>query len=294
MVRIEGFTPPIISRSVFDRAQEVKCEPKALVRSDKKAYLVTGFSRCMSCGTPVVGSCLNRNWRYYRCRATAPTAARPATCSEKYIPADAFEEEVWTLFCEVVRDPAVLVAELRRHLEGGVGDTADEQAKLRREAGELRREQARLLSLRQKDEDGLIDDELILGQLAPLRALFDEKQRALAALEEQEQERNRDDTALIESRIVEMCQGVSSKLDDMDFQGKRALLEAFGVKVQATREDFQLVVEVSPEVTTIGQTLVSMMIVGFVLWSLGLGMRLSLERPRWKFSSCSSIPIPSP
>ena len=56
VVRIEGFTPAIISRSVFDRAQELKCEPRAVVRAEKKSYLLTGFSRCLKCGAAVVGS----------------------------------------------------------------------------------------------------------------------------------------------------------------------------------------------------------------------------------------------
>ena len=81
----------------------------------------------------------------------------------------------------------------------------------------------------------------------------DEKQRALALLEEQE--RSRDDAALDQGRIVEMCERVSSKLDGLDFQGKRAVMEAFGVKIHVIRDDFRLVMEVSPEVTTIEQTL---------------------------------------
>ena len=252
VVRIEGYTPPIISRAVFERAQELREEPRAVVRAEKKEYVLTGFSRCLTCGGRVSGACLSGKFRYYRCRMTGPTAARPATCSELYIPADEYEEEVWTLFCHVVRDPAVLVADVRSRRENGVGNTAEEKAKLRREVGRLGREQARLLSLRLKDEENLIDDEIFFGQLAPVKALYDEKQRAIAKLEEQE--RNNDDAALVESRIVEMCRVASSKLDHLDFQGKRALMTAFGVKVHVIRDDFRLEVEVSPEVTTIGQT----------------------------------------
>ena len=253
VVRIEGFTPPIISRPVYELAQEIREEPRAVVRAGKKEYLLTSFSRCLTCDGPVSGACLNRNYRYYRCRNTMATPARPATCREKYIPADDYEEEVWTLFSDVVREPAVLVADVRSRFETGVGNTAEEKSKLRSEMDRLQREQARLLGLRQKDEENLIDDEILLGQLAPVRALYDEKLRALAELEKQE--RSNDDAALIESRIVKMCQKASANLEDLDFQGKRALMRSFGVKVHVNVDDFRLVVEVSPEVTTIGQTL---------------------------------------
>ena len=255
VIRIEGFTPPIISRAVFDSVQERKCEPRPRATPSKKAYLLTSFSRCMSCGLPVVGACLNRKWRYYRCRGTVPTASRPATCNERYIPADAYEEAVWGLVSEVVRDPAVIVSELHSRFESGSGNTAAEKARLVREVQELGREQARLLGLRQKDKEGLIDEEILLSQLAPVKALSDEKRRALAELEEQESAR--DDAALMERRIVEVCEKVSSKLETLDFDGKRELLGAFRAKVHATRDEFRVVLEVSPELTTTGQTLAS-------------------------------------
>ena len=147
----------------------------------------------------------------------------------------------------------MLVAELRRHLEGGAGATSEEKFKIGREVAELMREETLLLVLRQKDTEGLIDENIFFGQFAPVRAIQDEKQRALALLEEQE--RSRDDAALDQGRIVEMCERVSSKLDGLDFQGKRAVMEAFGVKIHVIRDDFRLVMEVSPEVTTIEQTL---------------------------------------
>ena len=56
---------------------------------------MTGFTRCLKCGGPVVGACLNKSYRYYRCRATVPTSIGPATCKARYIPADDLEGYVW-------------------------------------------------------------------------------------------------------------------------------------------------------------------------------------------------------
>ena len=179
-VRIEGFTPPIISRDVFDRAQDIKCEPSTRVISERKEYIMTGFSRCLTCASAVVGACMSRRYRYYRCRATT---AQPATCSERYIPADGYDGEAWTVFSEAIREPEAVVAEFWRHLNV---DTADEEAKVRREVEELRRKQASMLELRRKDTEGPVDDDIFLAQLAPVKALYDEKQWELALLEEQE------------------------------------------------------------------------------------------------------------
>ena len=145
-----------------------------------------------------------------------------------------------------------MVVEFWRHLNVDTGDTADEEAKVRRKVEELRREQARMLELRRKDTEGFVDDEIFLAQLAPVKTLYDEKRRALAVLEEQR--RNKDDASLVEERIVEMCQQVSAGLENLDFWGKRRVLEAFGVKVHVNRDDFRMVMEMSPEITTIGQT----------------------------------------
>ena len=214
-IPIDDFTPPIISRAVFDRAQEIKCDPSTRVVSEKKQCVMTGFSRGSGCTAAVVGSCMCGRYRYYHCRATT---AQPPKCRERYIPADDYEEEAWTVFSEAIREPETVVAEFWSHLNVDTGDTADEEAKVRREVEELRREQARMLELRRKDTEGLFDDEIFLAQLAPVKALYDEKRRALAVLEEQR--RNKDDASLVEERIVEMCQQVSAGLEDLDFWGR--------------------------------------------------------------------------
>lgn len=68
-------TPAIINKELFDRVQA------ALVRSKElhpgKAtheYLLTGFAVCEYCGSPLVGSCLRGQYRYYHCRGAYPTA----------------------------------------------------------------------------------------------------------------------------------------------------------------------------------------------------------------------------
>ena len=250
VIRIEGFSPPIINKELFDIVQERITVRQAKVTKSKRRYLMTGFTRCLICGGNVVGACLGGRYRYYRCRATVPTFTRPATCHARYIPADAFEEVAWRTLTNALRHPAILVAELQDHFATGGGDLGQQMAALRREILDLKGQQRRLLEQRQLD---YIDQELLEGQIGPVKALCDEKERALQVLEDQQ--RHRDDAAEVERRIVEICQQVSQKLECLEFEGKRATLAAFGAKIEATREEMSITIVVDPKFTTIGQTL---------------------------------------
>ena len=198
VIRIEGFTPAIISEELFELVRERMDSRQAVVRESGRRYLLTGFVRCLFCGGRVVGACLSGKYRYYRCRATAPTSVSPASCNARYMPADDLEEWVYDTLSEIVRDPAVLAAELLGHLLDGVGDTFGEIDSLRREVRKLGEQQGRLM-----DQMGneLIDQEILESRIAPVKALYDEKRRLLRVLEEQRS--LRDDAPLVRERITE-------------------------------------------------------------------------------------------
>ena len=253
VIRIEGFTPAIISLEVHELANERIKSRQAVVRESGRRYLLTGFVRCLLCGSRVVGACLSGKYRYYRCRATTPTSTQPATCKTPYIPADKLEEWVFERLSEIVRDPNILAAELEGHLLEGVGDTSGEIASLKREIRDLAQQQGRLM-----DQLGneLIDQEILESRIAPIKALYDEKRQLLRVLEEQE--RLRDDAAVVRERITEYCRQLEEKLDHLDFDGRRALLGVFGIRVEASRDDVSITVVLDPkyaEFTTIERTL---------------------------------------
>ena len=160
-------------------------------------------------------------YRYYRCRATVPTSTRPAPCDALYIPADEFEDVAWRTLAESIRHPAVMVAELQDLFATGGGDIGQEIASLKRERLDLKGQQSRLLELFQKT---YIDEDLLEGQIGPLKALSDEKERALRVLEDQL--RHKDDAAEVERRIVAVCREVSERLDNLEYEGKRATFAA--------------------------------------------------------------------
>ena len=80
----------------------------------------------------------------------------------------------------------------------------------------------------------------------------------------------RDNAAETRDRIADYCRQLDPKLANSDFDGKRALLGAFGVRVQATRDDVTITVVLDPRLddfTTIART-----------WAL---RRVRSRRCRW-------------
>ncbi len=251
-IRIEGFTPRIISDALFNGVQERLRVRQAQAKRPGTRYQLTGFVRCGKCGAPVCGASLQRKHRYYRCRATAPTTIVPAMCDALYIRADSLESLVWDKVASTIKDPSVLIAELQHHFATGEGDLGGKMADLRREIADLKGQQRRLIEMRQKEG---FDLEIVETQLGPVKALCDEKEASLRLLEEQQ--RQRDDAAEAGERIAAFCKRLAEGIDDLDLYGKRAMLAAFGVRVEATREEVSITIVVDPNVTTIARTLAS-------------------------------------
>ena len=250
VIPIDGFSPPIISQELFDLVQNRIASRQAKKTRAKHRYLLTGHTKCTTCGSPVVGACLSGSYRYYRCRATVPTSAGPASCRSRYIRAEDLEEYVFGKVIEAVSNPAVIVAELEDVIVGGAGDTSQEMNQLKREIRDLEGQQIRLIQQRSKD---VIDQELLERQIGPVKALCDEKRQSLRVLEEQQ--RVRDSKWERESRVHWLCQQLAVKLESLDFDEKRALLGAFAVEVKASRDEADIKLVLDPKFTTIEQTL---------------------------------------
>ena len=249
-VTLVGYSPPIICKELFDRVQESLAIRQSKHTPSKHRYLLTGFAKCIKCGSPIVGGALSRNRRYYRCRRNVPAVAgAPIECKARYMYADAMEEVVWRRVSDALKNPEILIAELRSHFETGGGNLGQAMADLRGEILDLKTQQRRLMELWQKD---MIDMGLLEGQIAPLKSLCDEKEQDLRVLEEQQ--KVRDDGAEMEGRISELCQRFAEKLDGMDFEEKRATLGAFSVKVLASRDELSISLIVDPNVVTTEQT----------------------------------------
>ncbi len=263
-ILVEGFTPQLISPRYFQSVQERLATRPGRWKGKGPRYMMTGFTKCGKCGSPVVGNMLAGGHLYYRCIRTRPKAEGPATCHAPNIRADRLERVVWEMVSEAIRHPEILSQEVQRHVQTGDGDLGERMTKLRREIADLKSQQRRLIELRQKD---IIDQDILEGQIAPVRLLCDEKARQFSTLEEQQKQK--DAAVDVEERIAEYCSRLAEGLENLDQAGKRATFAAFGVKVEATREDLSVTLEIDPGVTIIYPSSRRMSPPNWALWTWG-------------------------
>ena len=113
-IEIPGATPAIIPKNEFDRVQATLKQPRKRLTSDPRQYLLRSYICCGYCGSPMIGTKLNRRYRYYQSVNARSFAYRPATCSARYVPAQPLEETVWREVVQILEDPSVILEELNR------------------------------------------------------------------------------------------------------------------------------------------------------------------------------------
>ena len=245
-ILVEGFTPQLISPGYFQSVQERLATRPGRWKGKGPRYMMTGFTKCGKCGSPVVGNMLAGGHAYYRCISTRPKAEGPATCHARSIRGDRLEGTVWEMVSEAIRHPEILSQEVQRHVQTGDGNLGERMTRLHSEIVDLKNQQRRLIEQRQKD---IIDQEILESQIAPVKLLCEDKVGQLSALEDQQ--KSKDAAVNAEERIAEYCSRLAEGLDNLDQAGKRATFAAFGVKVEATRDDLSVTLEIDPGVTII-------------------------------------------
>lgn len=105
--------PPIVAADVFMRALEALHQnaERLAGRNTVHVYPLRGLVRCGQCGRRYAG-CPSHGRRYYRCmgRDRLYGATR---CTGGLIPAAPLEAFVWSIVCEVLRRPDLLLEKLR-------------------------------------------------------------------------------------------------------------------------------------------------------------------------------------
>ncbi len=162
---IEGLSPMIIEPAVFRAVQE------AMERSPRRGkhwdYIFTDYFSCGLCSSTVCGATQlegvhrNATYPYYRCRGTQADVSsangRPKICSVASVRADLLEAVVREHILAVVREPKVIVEDLRRNSSDGVGELDRRIADLQGRVNKIRGELATLTMQRAKE---FIDQEM--------------------------------------------------------------------------------------------------------------------------------------
>ena len=247
-------TPAIISKELFERAQAALAKSKELHPGKAKhEYPLTGFAICGYCGSPLIGSCLRGNYRYYHCRGTYPTASRKKICDARYIQAEWLEGVVWEKVKSVLRYPEVLLTEIRKQTESEQAQVSSgtiEQEikalnrKLKQYAGQERR-------LMQAFKLGFTPD-IILDEMNQTKKEKETDRARLAALIQTKENIAR--MGDYEVKLKELCDRIVPDLDNCTNQDKKDAYTYLDLKVTATPEGVDIKGYIQPKLLTTGQT----------------------------------------
>jgi site-specific DNA recombinase len=247
-IEIDGVTPAIVSRDVFDAAQRALERPRERAPKTHREYLLRGHIFCGYCGTRMTGSCLQGRYRYYFCRKARTEGPFAATCPARYVRADRAEETTWREVATILEDPQTVLAELREQKAEIAPFLDDDMQRIRREIHACADQEQRLITLYMYGE---IDDDYIRRKSGPLKQKRHGLQEELEELGRQK--RTLEEIELAEDRVQEFCQRVRENLARLDFQDKQQALKALSIRVIAYHDRIEIR-GVLPTYVTIEQT----------------------------------------
>jgi site-specific DNA recombinase len=248
-------TPAIINKELFDRVQAVAAKSKEL-HPGRAAheYLLTGFAECEYCGSPLVGTCLRGQYRYYHCRGTSSTTNRPKICDAHYIKADWLEESAWEYVKGVMRKPEVLFTETSKQMEDekeqlAQGNLEQEIRNLNRKLKGYAGQERRLMNALRMEaatQDIVLDE---LNQMKKEReadkAKIDKLLKAKESLAK---------SGDFEAQVREFCVRIAPDLDNCTSEDKKDAYKYLDLHVKAKPEGADIKGYVDPSVLMGGQS----------------------------------------
>jgi len=240
-ILLPDVTPAIVTKEIFDAAQEALTHRYPPVRNTDSSYFLTGSIRCPECGSPVCGSTLNGKYRYYRCTGTKPTRTRGVICNAPYIKADELEFFVWDRLLKLTQSPsAVFDALLDKHYNStsppDLLPMIDRQIKaLHTKLKTYGPKEQALIHLYSEAD---ITQEYLVSEVRRLKAQEAEDKRQI---DEVLQARKQASAATkITLKISEHLEKLKVALpDDPTPEAKRAFLQIYSVKISAARGKYR-------------------------------------------------------
>jgi len=241
-------TPAIISKELFEGTQTALARSKELHPGKAKhEYPLSGFAVCGCCGSPLVGSCLRGDYRYYYCRGTYPTASRQKICDARYIRAEWLEGVVWEKVKSVLCYPELLLAEISKQTEAEqawVSDSTIDQEikalnrKLRQYAGQERR-------LMTAFKLGFTPD-VVLDEMNQTKKEKEADQARLASLIQTKENIAR--MGGYEVKLKELCARIVTDLENCTNQDKKDAYTYLDLRITAMPEGADIKGYLRPEV----------------------------------------------
>jgi len=231
-IELPGATPPIISKEVFQMAQERLQRNKELSRRCRKeAYLLSGFIRCGRCNRSYWG-CVKRSTRgrkllkFYHC-AGKYERLTPLLCDNKNLNAAWVETQVWAEVEKVILKPESVIEQVEAASEAV--DSADSLAQ------KLDKVDVQLKHLKKREHRVYLvfeyggDEAFLKADMASVKA---ERERLMS-------ERANIEALMVNSQeieeqklgVVAFCDLVKKNLNTFSLAEKRLALEALRIRV---------------------------------------------------------------
>jgi site-specific DNA recombinase len=225
---IPDVAPAIVSTeelaAVAERLAHNKTNAVRNNRSPEATLLRSGHIVCGHCGwSLMVRNSPNRS-SVYTCRSRIMKAH---DCPQPGIAASLIDGPVWQRLTEILRDPAIIAAELaRQRTDGGLDEKV---AAMERHLTGLADKQTRVA----RAIAAVNDDDAATPLIAELKSLAEQKkavERERDALVQRIADRD-EEAAQVQS-FAAWCQTVAANLDTLTYDEKRLALHALGVQVR--------------------------------------------------------------
>ncbi len=253
-ILLPDVTPPSISESVFNQAQEaLKRARQSRPFKTNSPYLLSGMMKCPKCGSPVSGTTLNGKYRYYKCRGSVPTPTRGAICDAKYIKADEVESFVWQRFVILLSDPLTVLTILSNL---NYDSRRDITPMLNKQIKQIRNK-LKTYAVKEKNlYDLLIHDSVtkdyVLEAVNKLRQNQKEDERQLNLF--LETNKRAETTRIVAPKLTEISDSVKHNSENYTFEQKRELLQNFQAGITALPGSYQFSCFIDAEINNCTET----------------------------------------
>ena len=237
--------PALVPVELFESVQRKLTKNAELAkRNTKREYLLSGLLYCPECSGRM-GGCTIHGVTYYRCYRkrnsdSVPLGSdgKPQPCSCPHIRADAIEPVVWDTISELIKDPDILIEELRRRNK----DNSQTKQILERE---LQLCQARLKAIPEEQKrlvegyrKGLYSDFMMREDMEAIQKEQAELEKRKLELDRQLTQRNLTENQ--EAQIRSLMEKISTGLDSLDFTGEQDLLRLLVERVLYNGQEVEI------------------------------------------------------
>jgi hypothetical protein len=221
--------PPIIDAATFLAAKTALGRHKqTATRNRKHDYLFVGARlRCGRCGRGMTGASRRPGGWYYRCNSRYTITDRALRCSGS-LRTDDVEQRVWAAIVQVLEQPELIAAEVRRQEA-----SADEQrAEIRRQLEIIEAALAKCDREAQRWADAYAQEVINITELKGYRAEIEARQSLQAEYASGQAKLEAIGQALQHVEVLtDFCTRVHQRLHSFDNTEKRTALEALDIRV---------------------------------------------------------------